>query len=125
MRVRLSLSLRIFVLALMPIALSATEKVVEADVCVYGGTSGGVIAAVQAARLGHSAVIIEPGRHLGGMTAGGMSWTDVGTSDRVGAVGGMAREVYERIGAHYGQKPGTVFDAPARSTAGGNDFEKP
>jgi hypothetical protein len=108
-------------------ALRAAESVIEADLCVYGGTSGGVIAAVQAARLGKTAIIIEPGRHLGGMTSGGLSWTDVGNSDRVSAVGGMAREVYERIGAHYGQKPGTAFDAPtgAGPQKGGADFEKP
>jgi hypothetical protein len=107
----------------------AAEPVVEIEVdfAVYGGTSGGVIAAVQAARLGKTAVIIEPGRHLGGMTAGGLSWTDVGSRDRVGAVGGMAREVYERIGAHYGQKPGTAFDAPtsADQLRRGVDYEKP
>ena len=117
-------------LLMVPFAFSfgaVAEKIVEADFCVYGGTSGGVIAAVQAARLGKSAVIIEPGRHLGGMTAGGLSWTDVGNSDRVGAVGGMAREVYERIGAHYGQKPGTAFDTPTRAeqVKMGADFEKP
>ncbi|HEY6169221.1 MAG TPA: FAD-dependent oxidoreductase, partial [Verrucomicrobiae bacterium] len=47
-----------------------SSKVIEADICVYGGTSGGVAAAVQAARIGKRAVIAEPGRHLGGMTAG-------------------------------------------------------
>jgi hypothetical protein len=110
------------------LALTAAEIVIETDLCVYGGTSGGVVAAVQAARLGKRAVIIEPGKHLGGMTAGGLSWTDVGsTSDRVAAIGGMAREVYERIGAHYGQKPGTAFNAPADSAQvkKGVDFDKP
>ena len=107
----------LFGLALGFDPIHASEKksstpVVEADLCIYGGTSGGVVAAVQAARLGKTVVIIEPGQHLGGMTAGGLSWTDVGNSDRVGAVGGLAREVYERIGAHYGQKPGTAFDVP-------------
>lgn len=101
--------------------------VIEADVCVYGGTSGGVIAAVQAARMGKRAVILEAGKHLGGMTAGGLSWTDVGASDRVRAVGGLAREFYERVGKRYGQDPKTVFDAPASTdpTRTGYDFAKP
>ena len=105
----------------------AAERSIEVDFCAYGGTSGGVIAAVQAARLGKSAMVLEPGSHLGGMTSGGLSWTDVGNSDRVAAVGGMAREVYERIGAHYGQKPGTAFDAPTQAAQVklGVDFEKP
>ncbi len=115
-------------LLLLACALSpATAADLDVDFAVYGGTSGGVIAAVQAARLGKTAVIIEPGRHLGGMTSGGLSWTDVGNSDRVSAVGGMAREVYERIGAHYGQKPGTAFNTPTGTgpQKGGVDYEKP
>lgn len=102
-------------------------RVVKADVCVYGGTSGGVIAAVQAARMGRAAVVLEPGKHLGGMTAGGLSWTDVGSSERVWAVSGMAREFYERVGKHYGQEPRTVFDPPVSTdpTRTGYDFPKP
>jgi hypothetical protein len=102
-------------------------RMVEVEVCVYGGTSGGVIAAVQAARLGRTAVVLEAGRHLGGMTAGGLSWTDVGSSERVWAVGGMAREFYKRVGKHYGQDPKTVFDPPASTdpTRTGYDFPKP
>ena len=114
-------------LALTASRATSAEDVIEVDLCVYGGTSGGVIAAVQASRLGKRTTIVNPGRHLGGMTSGGLSWTDVGSSDRVGAVGGMAREVYELIGAHYGQKPGTAFDVPAKAKRDrpGVDFEKP
>lgn len=106
----------------------AQQRVVEADVIVYGGTSGGVVAAVSARRMVKTAVIVEPGRHLGGMTSGGLSWTDVGSApERVRAIGGMAREVYRRIGAHYGMAPGTEFDAPASDdpTRTGVDFAKP
>jgi hypothetical protein len=106
----------------------ATAAVIEADVIIYGGASGGVVAAVQAARCGRTAVIIEPGRHLGGMTAGGLSWTDIGSSsDRIRAVGGMAREVYQRIGANYGMAPGTEFDPPSSDDPlrTGVDFAKP
>ena len=67
-------------------ALAKAEVVAEesedADVCVYGGTSGGVVAAVQAARIGKRVVLVEPGRHLGGMMAGGLSWSDVGSAER-------------------------------------------
>jgi hypothetical protein len=113
--------------ALNGVLAAAPVSPLAADVCVYGGTSGGVVAAVQAARMGKTVILVEPGKHLGGMTAGGLSWTDVGRSDRVGAVGGMAREVYERIGAHYGQKPGSAFDAPTteEQVRRGVDFSKP
>ena len=59
--------------------------------------------AVSAARAGKTVVLLEPGAHLGGMSSGGLSWTDVGNADRVWVVGGMAREFYERVGVRYGQ----------------------
>jgi hypothetical protein len=68
------------------------------DIVVYGGTSGGVIAAVQAARMGRSVLLIEPGKHLGGMTSGGLGATDIGNKR---AIGGISREFYQRIRAHY------------------------
>src|SRR5690606_34781510 len=77
------------------------------DVVVYGGTSGGVAAAVQAARLGKSALLIRPGRHLGGMTSGGLGATDIGNK---GAIGGLAREFYRRLGAHYGIPEAWTFE---------------
>ncbi|MBI5773600.1 MAG: FAD-dependent oxidoreductase [Verrucomicrobia bacterium] len=87
---------------------------IEADVCIYGGTSGGVAAAVQAARMGKRAVIAEPGRHLGGMTAGGLSAVDIGDPR---TVGGIAREYFTRLVASYGQK--LEWDKPFVSTGGG------
>lgn len=69
------------------------------DLCIYGGTSGGVAAAVAARRLGMSVVVLESGRHLGGLSAGGLSLTDIGNKQ---AIGGIAREFYKRVGAHYG-----------------------
>jgi hypothetical protein len=120
--------LALLVLSATARTLNASDKAVSADVIIYGGTSGGVVAAVQAARSGCTAVIVEPGRRLGGMTSGGLSWTDIGSSsDRIRAVGGMAREVYQRIGAHYGMAPGTEFDPPASDDPlrTGVDFAKP
>jgi hypothetical protein len=69
------------------------------DVAVHGATGAGVMAAVAAARAGATTVLVEPGRHVGGMVSGGLSWTDVG-DERV--VGGLALELYERVAAHYG-----------------------
>jgi hypothetical protein len=100
----------------------------SADVIIYGGTSGGVVAGIQAARMGETVILLEPGKHLGGMTAGGLSWTDVGNApERIQAIGGLTREVYQRIGAAYGMKPGTEFDPPKSTdaTRTGVDFAKP
>jgi hypothetical protein len=70
------------------------------DVIVYGGTAAGVIAAVQAVRSGKSVVLIAPSRHLGGMTSGGLGFTDTGNKE---VIGGLAREFYQRIYQHYDQ----------------------
>jgi hypothetical protein len=68
------------------------------DVVVYGGTAGGVIAAVSAAREGLKTALIEPGHHLGGMVSGGLSDTDYGKKE---VIGGYALEFYARVAQHY------------------------
>ena len=73
------------------------------DVVVYGGTSAGVMAAVQAKRMGKSVAIVCPDTHLGGLSSGGLGWTDTGNK---AAIGGLAREFYHRIWEEY-QKPST------------------
>jgi hypothetical protein len=92
--------LRLLYLILL-VPLSACAAVTEADICVYGGTSGGVVAAVQAARMGQRVLLIEPGRHLGGMTSGGLSAVDIGDPR---SVGGIAREYFTRLVASYGKE---------------------
>ena len=69
-----------------------------ADVVVYGATSGGIAAVVQARRSGRTAILAEPSNHLGGLTTGGLGATDIGNK---AAVGGIAREFYERVAAKY------------------------
>ena len=68
------------------------------DLLVYGGTAGGVITAVSAAREGLKVILLEPGRHLGGMATGGLSRTDFGKKE---VIGGYAEEFYFRVGAKY------------------------
>jgi hypothetical protein len=71
------------------------------DLCIYGGTSGGVIAAVEAARHGKTVLLIEPTKRLGGMSSGGLGMTDNGSTD---TIGGLSREFYQRVFRFY-QKP--------------------
>jgi hypothetical protein len=80
--------------------LSALLPAEEADIVVYGGTSGGITAAIQAARDGRTAVLIEPTRFLGGLTTGGLGATDIGNKR---AIGGMSREFYQGIHRHYSE----------------------
>ncbi len=70
----------------------------EYDVVIYGGTSAGVISAVQAKRMGKTVVIVCPDKHLGGLSAGGLGFTDTGNK---AVIGGLAREFYHRVWKHY------------------------
>ncbi len=78
------------------------------DVVVYGGTSAGVVAALQARRLGRQVAIVCPERHLGGLTAGGLGWTDTGNKS---VIGGLAREFYHRIWQHYARDDAWTWQA--------------
>ncbi|WP_420155495.1 FAD-dependent oxidoreductase, partial [Siphonobacter sp.] len=77
------------------------------DICIYGGTSAGVIAAYTAKKMGKTVVLIEPGRHLGGMSSGGLGYTDIGNKY---AITGLANDFYRRIGQHYGKFEQWIFE---------------
>jgi len=68
------------------------------DVVVYGGTSAAVTAAVQAIKMGKTAIIVSPDKHLGGLSSGGLGYTDTGNK---AVIGGLSREFYQRIWKHY------------------------
>jgi hypothetical protein len=85
------------------------------DLVIYGGTSGGVAAAIQARRMDKSAVLIEPGKHLGGLTSGGLGATDIGNK---AAIGGISREFYQRIKQHYADPANWTRDKPAAYRSG-------
>ena len=70
---------------------------------MYAATSGGVAAAVAAAEAGASVLLLEPGRHIGGMTSGGLGYTDIGDA-RV--LGGFAARFRAAVGEAYGVAPG-------------------
>lgn len=70
----------------------------EYEVVIYGGTSAGMAAAVQAKRMGKSVILIEPTSRIGGLTTGGLGQTDIGNK---AAIGGISREFYEGIKEYY------------------------
>ncbi|MEX2399326.1 MAG: FAD-dependent oxidoreductase [Rhodothermales bacterium] len=99
-------------IALTVLALSSCSTVDEEvtyDVVVYGGTSAGVAAAVQAHRMGKSAVIVGPDVHLGGLTSSGLGWTDSGRKE---AIGGISREFYQRAKRHYDRPDAWAYQEP-------------
>ena len=93
-------------------------EVIETDIVIFGASSGGIAAAVQAKRMGKTAVIAEWTQHLGGLTTGGLGATDIGNK---GAIGGIAREFYEQIATHYDRPESWKWEpakAPAALTSG-------
>ena len=88
----------VLALSALSFTVRMTTAAQRADLCVYGGTSGGVAAAVQAARMGKTVILLEPTQHLGGLSSGGLGATDIGNK---AAIGGIAREFYNRIAKHY------------------------
>lgn len=102
--IRRSLLTLLFLVEMLCLAAQEPET---ADICVYGGTSAGVIAACAAKHAGRRVILLEPGTRIGGLSTGGLGYTDIGNKF---AIGGMARDFYRRIGAHYGQTESWVFE---------------
>lgn len=103
MKLRLLL---ILCLAVISAGVSA-QSVREVDICVYGGSSAGVIAAYTAKKLNKTVLLIEPGKRLGGLTSGGLGYTDIGNKY---AITGISRDFYRRIGTHYGKFEQWIFE---------------
>lgn len=100
----------ISILASIAVALGSFASFASArnvDVCVYGSTSAGVIAAYTAKMQGKSVLVVDPGRHAGGMSSGGLGLTDIGNKY---VVTGLARDFYRRIGSHYGKFEQWIFE---------------
>ena len=92
--------MRYLILAIIPLLTAVHARAAEPvhDVVIYGGTSAGVAAAVQARKMGRSVVLIEPTNRLGGLTTGGLGQTDIGNK---AAIGGLAREFYQDVRKYY------------------------
>lgn len=101
------------------------QSVNSFDLVIYGGTSAGVSAAIQASRMGKTAVVIEPTNRIGGLTTGGLGQTDIGNKQ---AIGGISREFYQNVKKYYQQqeswkwqKSGEYRDGGQTRTDSGED----
>ncbi len=100
--IRLRRLLLVFLVCFVaPINISQGTTTHEYDIVVYGGTSAGIIAAIQAAKMDQSVVLVSPTQHLGGLTTGGLGRTDTGDTS---SIGGLSREFYQRIKTYYDQE---------------------
>src|SRR5712691_1863023 len=79
---------------------SSRSSAAEYEVVIYGGTSAGVISAVQAKKMSKSVIIVCPEKHLGGLSSGGLGFTDTGNK---AVIGGLSREFYHRVWKYYDQ----------------------
>lgn len=89
------------------LAVSCSKRGPEYDICVYGGTSAGVIAAYSARMMDKKVLLIEPGGRLGGLTSGGLGYTDIGNKQ---VVTGLSKDFYRRLGRHYGKLEQWIFE---------------
>jgi len=80
----------------------------RADIVVYGCTSGGVVAAIEARRLGRSVLLVCREDYLGGMSTNGLGWSDTGNHR---AIGGLSLDFYRRVKRHY-DDPAVWIHAP-------------
>jgi hypothetical protein len=112
-------------ISLILFAPGCSTKKTKYDLVIYGGTSGGIAAAIQAKRMGKSVIVIEPSTRIGGLTTGGLGQTDIGNK---AAIGGIAREFYQDIRKFYDnpsnwnwQEKADYLDGGQTRTAAGED----
>lgn len=86
----------------------SSEETHSYDVVIYEANSARVIAAYTAKTMGKSVILIEPSNHLGGLTTGGLGYTDIGNKY---AVTGLSRDFYRRLGKHYGKLEQWIFES--------------
>ncbi len=71
-----------------------SDKKYQADIIIYGGTPAAIVAGVQAKKMGKNVIVVSPGKHLGGLSSGGLGFTDTGNKE---VIGGLSHEFYHGI----------------------------
>lgn len=96
----------LYALTLLLVLMSCQERP-EYDICIYGGSSAGVIAAYTAKMKGKKVLLIESSERLGGLTSGGLGYTDIGNKQ---VINGLSKDFYSRMGSHYGKLEQWIFE---------------
>ncbi len=95
---RYTILLSLLLLLFIPCTDVRGAQQADYDIVIYGGTAAAVTAAIQARQMDRSVVIVSPDKHLGGLSSGGLGYTDTGNK---AVIGGLAREFYHRVWQHY------------------------
>ncbi|WP_293930562.1 FAD-dependent oxidoreductase [Sphingobacterium sp. UBA6645] len=98
---------KVLIFCCLSVSVVYGQKKVEVDLCIYGATSAGVVAAYTAAKAGKKVVIVDPVNHIGGLSSGGLGMTDIGNKF---VVTGLALDFYRKIGKHYGTFEQWIFE---------------
>lgn len=114
-----SISLILILIAFTAFSTTSNKRY---DIVIYGGTSAGISAAIQASRLGKKVLLIEPRSRVGGLTTGGLGQTDIGNKQ---AIGGIAREFYQNVRAHYAKPESWKWQQKAEYRDGGQTMTDP
>jgi hypothetical protein len=100
----------LFAFGIVALLRASAASAIDREVVIYGGTSAAVTAAVQAKLMGKSVIVVSPDRHLGGLSSGGLGYTDTGNK---AVIGGLAREFYHRVWRHYDKPAGWTWQPRA------------
>ena len=92
------ITFKVILLLFFVCQFSFGQKNFKADVIIYGGTASAVMAAVQVKKMGKSVIVVSPDTHLGGLSSGGLGFTDTGNKE---VIGGLSKEFYQRLFTHY------------------------
>jgi hypothetical protein len=103
MLIQKSFTLLVYFSLVVPAAAGEAALPPHADVVVYGGTPAGIAAAIAASQDGASVVLVEPTRHIGGLTTSGLSHTDFRTYE---GLTGTFLDFTKRVEAYYREKYG-------------------
>lgn len=106
------MNFKVALILVWSIQVGFSQKKITYDICVYGATSAGIIAAYTAKMQGKSVILLEPSNHIGGLTTGGLGQTDIGNKY---AITGLSRDFYRKIGQHYGKFEQWTFEPSAAS----------
>jgi hypothetical protein len=106
------MNFKVALILIWGIQVGFSQKTLTYDICIYGATSAGIIAAYTAKIQGKSVILLEPSNHIGGLTTGGLGQTDIGNKY---AITSLSRDFYRKIGQHYGKFEQWTFEPSAAS----------